>query len=55
MAKLLKADDQPQSVIPQDEKAYFSNVSPERPALSKKLTLALLLSRSFLADRILWK
>ena len=55
MAKSLEADDQPPSVIQKNEKAYFSSVGPERHALSKKLTLASVLSRGFVADRNLWQ
>ena len=55
MAKSLEADDQPPSVIQKNEKAYFPCVGPERHALSKKLTLASVLSRGFVADRNLWQ
>lgn len=55
MAKSLEADDRPPSVIQKNEKAYFSSVGPERHALSKKLTLASVLSRGFVADRKLWR
>ena len=55
MAKLIEADDQLPRVIQQSEKAYFSSVGPERPALSRKLALASVLSRGFVADRNLWQ
>ena len=55
MAKFLEADDQPPSVIKQNEKAYFSSVGPERHALSRKLALASVLNRGFVADRNLWQ
>lgn len=55
VAKLIEADDQPPSVIQQSEKAYFSTMGPERHALSRKLALASVLSRGFVAGGDLWQ
>jgi hypothetical protein len=54
MEKILAADDQSSSDIGRNEKAYFSNVEPKQHTLSKKLTLASVMSRGFVADRKLW-
>lgn len=54
MANILAVDDQLLGDIKQDENAYFCNVEPERHALTRKLTLASVLSRGLVADRKLW-
>lgn len=55
VAKFLEADGEPPSVIQRDEKACFSCVGPERHALSRKLAIASVLNKGFVADRNLWQ